>query len=63
MHQAGHLTREIRQQVPPEALGRLDPLVRRMLAGESVETQRQVVTVLVMMKNLAKDLAGNSADV
>jgi len=35
--------------------GRLDPFVARMLAQESVETQRAVIGILTILKSIAKD--------
>ena len=35
--------------------GRLDPFVARMLAQESVETQRAVIGILTILKSIARD--------
>lgn len=37
--------------------GKLDPYVARMLAQESIETQRAVLGILAILKSLAKDMA------
>jgi len=39
-----------------ETIGRLDPYVARVLARETPETQRTVIVVLTILKNLAKTL-------
>ena len=41
-----------------DTTGRLDPYVARVLAQETPETQRTVIAVLTILKNLAKTLTG-----
>ncbi len=62
MHLAGYLTTTSKEDDVPGFQGRLDPVVARMLGAEPVETQRQVVAVVYMMKSLARDITNNSAN-
>jgi hypothetical protein len=39
----------------PTADGRLDPLVARMLAQETIEVQRAVIVILAILNSIAKD--------
>ncbi len=62
MHLAGYLTVTHKEDDQGRVQGRLDPVVARMLGAEPVETQRQVVAIVYMMKSLAKDITNNSAN-
>jgi len=39
--------------VAEDSIGRLDPYVARVLSAESVEVQRAVTTILIVMKSMA----------
>ena len=56
---AGYLSPNQKQPGAAERVtyadGRLDPFVARMLAQESIETQRAVIGILTILKSIAKD--------
>ena len=55
---AGYLTPQSLNMTAPMQLhtnGGLDPVVARMLSQESIEVQRQVISILSILKSLAKN--------
>jgi transcriptional regulator with XRE-family HTH domain len=54
---AGYLSPQSTNVIEPTQLhtnGGLDPVVARMLSQESIEVQRQVISILSILKSLAK---------
>jgi transcriptional regulator with XRE-family HTH domain len=57
---AGYLSPQPSATVESETrLGRLDPYVAMVLSQEPVETQRAVITILTVLKSMAKGLNRN----
>jgi transcriptional regulator with XRE-family HTH domain len=55
---AGYLTpqsQSLTESKPIHANGALDPVVARMLSQETIEVQRQVISILNILKSLAKN--------
>lgn len=61
---AGYLTPPppgIAEQEASYTAGRLDPYVARVLAQESIEVQRALLSILAILKTLAKDVRQSPA--
>lgn len=51
---AGYLSTEASSETQSPSIGRLDPYVAAILSQEPVETQRVVVSILALLKSMAK---------
>lgn len=51
---ADFLPPQLSTEIDSLSVGKLDPYVASVLSQEAVETQRAVVTILVVMKSMAK---------